>query len=406
MCDSLAVFTFPRIGLTRARVHLLPLPSCRQKSGVILYCEAFQSGQCLSCPHIHSPYSAQLAQKQASLQQLLPDLLLETPVASAPSQFRNKAKMVVMGTSADPVLGILQADQHIDLTGCLLYPKVFQQAFARLREFIQQVGLEPYQLETRRGELKYILLSYSSLDGWLLRFVLRSQHHLAAVRKHLPQLQQQWPELAVVTVNLQPDHKAILEGEQEFVLSEQAMLRQQLNDVVLYLQPQSFFQTNSQVAAALYQAARDWTAPLAPTRIWDLFCGVGGFALHLAQTGRSVTGIEISAPAIACASRAAAERGVSIDFRALDAAAFADASREAPDVLLVNPPRRGLGAELCQRIGQLQPTALLYSSCNPLTLAKDLQLLPNYQAVKAQLFDMFPHTDHAEVLVLLKRIAA
>ncbi len=368
-----------------------------------LYCEAFARGQCVSCPHIHQPYLQQLQRKQAQLQQIFPGLPLELPCPSETAQFRNKAKMVVMGTSQTPVLGILNGDEPVDLTTCQLYPAGFQVAFNRLIEFIRLVRLEPYQLDSRRGELKFILLSYSELDGWLLRFVLRSQHQLAAIRKHLPALLQQWPELAVVTVNLQPEHKAILEGEQEFVLSQQSMLRQQLNDVVLYLQPQSFFQTNTAVAAALYQTARDWTAALQPDRIWDLFCGVGGFALHLAKPGIQVTGIEISAPAIDCASRAAKERGVQIDFRALDASAFADAAQQAPDLLVVNPPRRGLGAALCQRIDALKPKALLYSSCNPITLARDLQALPAYSPQRAQLFDMFPHTDHAEVLVLLLR---
>jgi len=368
-----------------------------------LYCEIFASGKCVSCPHIHQSYLQQLQRKQAQLQQIFPGLPLELPCPSETAHFRNKAKMVVMGTSTKPVLGILNADEQVDLTACQLYPAGFQQAFAYLTEFIRLVGLQPYQVETKRGELKFILLSYSELDGWLLRFVLRSQHHLAAIRKYLPTLQQQWQTLKVVTVNLQPEHKAILEGEQEFVLSVEAMLRQQLNDVVLYLQPQSFFQTNSAVAAALYQTARDWTAALQPTRIWDLFCGVGGFALHLASPDVQVTGIEISAAAIDCASRAARERGLSIDFRALDATAFADAAVQAPDLLVVNPPRRGLGEALCERIDRLKPKALLYSSCNPVTLARDLQSLPAYQAQRAQLFDMFPHTDHAEVLVLLLR---
>lgn len=369
----------------------------------MVHCPSFADGDCRSCSAIELPYPLQLAAKQQLLQDLLPQLEWLAPVASEEQHCRNKAKMVVLGSSDKPVLGILNDERAIDLTSCLLYPPQFQQAFARILCFIQTVRLQPYQLDSRKGELKYVLLSYSELDGWLVRLVLRSQHHLAAIRKHLPALLTAWPELRVLTVNLQPEHKAILEGEQEFVLTEQQMLRQQLNDVVLYLQPQSFFQTNSKVAAALYQTARVWTAELAPQKIWDLFCGVGGFALHLLAPGRQVTGIEISAPAIDCAKRAAGELGADIDFRALDAAAFAEAAAQAPDLLVVNPPRRGLGAELCRRIGQLSPASLLYSSCNPQTLARDLNLLPGYRASKAQLFDMFPHTEHAEVLVLLHR---
>jgi 23S rRNA (uracil747-C5)-methyltransferase len=139
--------------------------------------------------------------------------------------------------------------------------------------------------------------------------------------------------------------------------------------------------------------------------VWDLFCGVGGFALHLAGEGRQVTGIEISAAAIACASRAAAELGVQIEFRALDAAAFAQAAQQSPDLLVVNPPRRGLGAPLCRRVTELAPQWLLYSSCNPQTLAQDLLHLPDYQPLQGQLFDMFAHTEHAEVLLLLRRLS-
>ena len=342
-------------------------------------------------------------QKQQQLQAMLPQVRWLTPVASEQSGFRNKAKMVVAGTAQAPVLGLVQQGEAVDLTTCLLYPSVFLPAFAHISQFIRQAGLAPYDVAQRRGELKYVLLSYSEHGGWLLRFVMRSQHHLAAIRKHLPALLRRWPALAVVTVNIQPVHQAVLEGEQEFVLSGQQMLRQQLNDVPLYLQPQSFFQTNSAVAARLYQTARDWTADLPIKRVWDLFCGVGGFALHLANEQRAVTGIEISAAAIACASKAATELGVSIDFRALDAAAFAQAAQQAPDLLVVNPPRRGLGAALCQRIDSLAPRWLLYSSCNPKSLQLDLLQLAAYQPVQGQLFDMFPHTAHAEAMVLLQR---
>lgn len=369
-----------------------------------MFCPSYDQGLCRSCSLIELPYVAQLAQKQQQMQTLLPAVNWLPPVGSAPRGFRNKAKMVVSGTAEQPILGIVQGERAVDLTDCLLYPAPFQEAFAHIQAFIVLASLQPYDIASRRGELKYILLSFSENGGWLLRFVMRSQHHLAAIRKHLPTLQQNWPDLTVVTVNIQPEHKAVLEGELEFVLSEQQMLRQQLNDVPLYLQPQSFFQTNSAVAAQLYQTARDWTADLAITQVWDLFCGVGGFALHLAREGRQVTGIEISAPAIACASRSAAELGVQIEFRALDAAAFANAAEQSPDLLVVNPPRRGLGTQLCSRVMALAPAWLLYSSCNPQTLAQDLQQLADYQPVQAQLFDMFAHTEHAEVLVLLRRL--
>jgi len=352
----------------------------------------------------------QLQQKQQQLAKVLAPLLpfeLLSPVSGPTEQFRNKAKMVVLGTSEAPVLGILNHQgQVVDLTDCPLYPTEFVQAFAKIKDFIQLARLQPYDIQTKKGELKFILLSQSFTSGhWLLRFVMRSQNHVAAIRKHLPALLAAWTELKVCSVNLQPEHKAVLEGAEEIVLTPQTMLPLLLNDVPLYLQAQSFFQTNPQLAAKLYQTARDWTSSLAVTRVWDLFCGVGGFALHLATPHRQVTGIEISAAAIECASRSASEMGLqNLTFQALDAAMFAASQQASPELLVVNPPRRGLGAALCQTIMQLQPQWLLYSSCNPQSLAADIMLLKGYQLQRAQLFDFFPHTSHAEVLCLLQRI--
>lgn len=370
-----------------------------------LHCQSFDAGLCRSCEFLPVPYPEQLVRKQQALTSLpiAADCWLP-PVASAISGFRNKAKMVVLGTAAEPVLGISNASGAVDLTACLLYPDEFQQAFLHIKRFIQQVGMQPYQLASRQGELKYILLSRPQPSGgWMLRFVLRSQHHVAALRKHLPSLQARWPELSVCSANIQPEHKAVLEGDMEIIFTEQQTLRVELNDVPLYLSVQSFFQTNSTVAAALYQTAREWTAALPVQRVWDLFCGVGGFALHVATPQRQVTGIEISAQAIAAATRSATELGVSIDFRALDATAFSLSQHESPELLIVNPPRRGLGEQLCMQVQSLQPNYLLYSSCNPATLQADLARMPDYQPLQAQLFDMFAHTEHAEVLVLLQR---
>ncbi len=373
-------------------------------------CVEFLAGRCNSCSLLSVPYSEQLAKKQQQLADLMSPFAgveLLPAVASHEEGFRTKAKMVVSGTKEQPVLGILNGQVPVDLSACPLYPSAFAAAFALIKSFIQRAALTPYQLEQKQGELKLILLSQSQHSGrFMLRFVLRSKNCLASIQKHLPWLQQQWPELEVCSVNIQPVHMAVLEGPEEIVLTPQELLREELNGIPLYLTPQSFFQTNTAVAAALYATARQWAEAIPGQRLWDLFCGVGGFGLHLAlQQNRSLTGIEIAPKAIASARRSAAELGLTaVKFQALDAAAFAKAEADAPDLLLVNPPRRGLGAALCQSVLALQPAWLIYSSCNPDSLVSDLRLLtPQYQLVKVQLFDMFPHTSHAEVLTLLQR---
>ncbi|WP_445769172.1 23S rRNA (uracil(747)-C(5))-methyltransferase RlmC [Rheinheimera sp.] len=377
-----------------------------------MYCAHFAAKRCQSCHWLDKPYQQQLALKQQQLLTLLDtDAEVLNPVASAEQGFRYKAKMVALGTVDKPLLGIINNQAEVvDLSDCPLYPPAFAAAFTLCKAFIQRARLTPYDIAARRGELKFILLSQSRHSGrFMLRFVLRSKNCLASIEKHLPWLLKQWPELQVCSVNLQPKAAALLEGEEEIILTEQTLLAEQLNQVALYLTPQSFFQTQPVMAAALYQTAAHWAAQVQQqqgdfSRIWDLFCGVGGFGLHLTKPAQQLTGIEIAPAAIASARRSAAELSLSkVQFQALDSAAFAAAAAQAPDLLVVNPPRRGLGKALCQDIARLSPRWLLYSSCNAQSLAQDLAALTDYKLLKVQLFDMFAHSNHYEVLTLLQK---
>ncbi|CAI1568683.1 23S rRNA (uracil(747)-C(5))-methyltransferase RlmC [Serratia fonticola] len=374
-----------------------------------MHCALYSAGTCRSCQWLEKPYPQQLEEKQHHLQSLLADRDVAQwlePVTGEQSAFRNKAKMVVSGSVERPLLGMLHRDgTPVDLCDCPLYPASFAPIFAVLKDFIPRAGLTPYNVARKRGELKYLLLTESTFSGGLmLRFVLRSESKLAQLRAALPWLQQQLPQLKVISANIQPVHMAIMEGEHEIPLTEQQALEERFNQVPLYIRPQSFFQTNPQVASQLYATAGDWVRALGIASMWDLFCGVGGFGLHCAQPQTRLTGIEISAEAIACAKQSAQTLGLQqVDFQALDSTRFATAEGEVPELVLVNPPRRGIGNELCDYLNRMAPGSILYSSCNALSMAKDLAMLPDYRVERVQLFDMFPHTAHYEVLTLLVR---
>ncbi|HEJ7945353.1 TPA: 23S rRNA (uracil(747)-C(5))-methyltransferase RlmC [Serratia liquefaciens] len=374
-----------------------------------MHCALYTAGTCRSCQWLEKPYPQQLTDKQHHLQSLLAERDVAhwlAPIAGEQSAFRNKAKMVVSGSVERPLLGMLHRDgTPVDLSGCPLYPASFAPMFAVLKSFIARAGLTPYNVARKRGELKYLLLTESTHSGGvMLRFVLRSESKLAQLRAALPWLQQQLPQLRVISANIQPVHMAIMEGELEIPLTDQQALEEQFNQVPLYIRPQSFFQTNPKVAAELYATARDWVRALGIESMWDLFCGVGGFGLHCAQTDTRLTGIEISAEAIACARQSAKTLGLQqVNFQALDSTKFATAEGSVPQLVLVNPPRRGIGKDLCDYLNQMAPGYILYSSCNAETMAKDIGMLPDYRIERVQLFDMFPHTAHYEVLTLLVR---
>ncbi|HWV22450.1 MAG TPA: hypothetical protein VN036_15590, partial [Devosia sp.] len=261
-----------------------------------MQCGYYDKGVCRSCTLMGTPYDAQLRRKVEHAQNLLaawPGALWLPPMPSRPEAFRNKAKMVVGGTPDAPTLGILDANQHgVDLTGCGILAPGLRAAFEPIKTYISRARIAPYDVPGRRGELKYALLTESADGELMLRFVLRSTEALGRMQKHLPGLLADLPQLAIVTANLLPEHKAVLEGDEEIALHGGETLPMRLGDRVLHLRPASFFQTNTEIARGLYLQAKEWIDERAPHAILDLYCGVGGFALHVAAPDRSVHGVE------------------------------------------------------------------------------------------------------------------
>lgn len=384
-----------------------------------MQCDYFDSARCRSCTLMGQPYAAQLADKQERCRRALagwvPFAAWLDPRASAESHFRNKAKLVVAGRRGEVTLGIL--DEHgrgVDLRECGLYEPGLGEVLPRLADFVDSIGLDPYDVPARRGEVKHVVVTHSPDDELMVRFVARSRRHETLLQKHLPTLQHEIPSVAVVSLNIQPEHKAVVEGEQEIVLTDRSTLPIRVNDVTLQVRPNSFFQTNTPVAAALYRQAQDWIGSVSPTNVWDLYCGVGGFALHCATGGSSppakVLGVEVSAEAIASARASAQALAASgaveatLHFEVGDAAAFVVAATgAAPEAVVVNPPRRGIGPGLAGWLERSGVRHVVYSSCNVDSLARDLAAMPSLRPVAARLFDMFPQTKHHEVMVLLER---
>jgi 23S rRNA (uracil747-C5)-methyltransferase len=293
----------------------------------------------------------------------------------------------------------------VDLRDCPLHEPALAAALPPLARFVARARVEPYSVATRRGELKHLLVTRSPDGELLVRFVLRSREAETRIVKHLPSLRAELSGLRVVSLNVQPEHKAVLEGPVEIVLTEQESLPMRVGEAVLHLRPQSFFQTNTAVAERLYRIATDWAAETEARSALDLYCGVGGFALHLAGVVGDVTGVELSTEAVASARRSAAEAGSRVAFHAGDATAYALALSpdEVPDLVVVNPPRRGIGTALADWLEASGVRHVLYSSCNAESLARDLARMPSLRPVRGVVLDMFPNTRHHEVLVRLAR---
>lgn len=390
-----------------------------------MQCDYFDAARCRSCTLMGVSYADQVADKQRHVADVLAPVTPGTawlPAHAGPeSAFRNKAKLVVGGSPGAVTVGILdRGGSGVDLRHCGLYEPGLAELVPRVADLLDDLGLEPYDVPSRRGELKHVLLTHSPDGESMLRFVLRSQKYLALLRSRLPLILGTLPGVRVVSVNLQPEHKAVTEGEVEIVLTDADVLPMRLGDVELFLRPNSFFQTNTGVATALYRQARDWVARVDPGVVLDLYCGVGGFALQAAvapgRPDRLVRGVEVASEAIESARRSAVALLASgatqarVDFAVGDATdvtllpAVAESASVA-SLVVVNPPRRGIGPRLAAWLDASPASHVVYSSCNVESLARDLATMPALRPVEARLFDMFPQTGHHEVAVLLERVA-
>lgn len=374
-------------------------------------CHYFSAGMCRSCPLLDAPPGARLTSKIETLTTTLkrsnvhPLVLKDAVTLTSPWRTRHKVKMSISGSVAAPVIGITRQDQSSqELVECPLSTDLIRDLLQHLSGVITNHSLIPYDIGARTGELKHVIITTTSChDQGIVRFVLRSRDALPRVRAAAKELTERFPWIKVISCNIQPIPAAILEGNEELLITENSLIREEFKELSLYFAPQSFMQVTPTIAQQLYTRASQIVSGLAPRRLLDLFCGVGGFSLSAAPYCHEVLGVEVSAQAIECAKRSADELGLThVHFQATDVEGFIRENRDySPDTIILNPPRRGLSSDVIRYLTQTRPEQIIYSSCNPETFARDAQSLSTtYTLQELTPFDMFPMTRHWEVLGL------
>lgn len=377
-----------------------------------MHCHLFKKSHCLSCELLDKSYDETIILKEKILTDLFSDqeLFLKETIAVVGNveNSRNKAKLALSGDSLDMQFGFY--DRHLNfkkLEECPLHMKGLNEILPVLKKYLLEYKIYPYSLAEKKGELKFVIVSKSqSHDEVLIRFVLRSKECLDRLKKMVAILTEELPFVKVVTANIQPEHKAVMEGEEEIVLSREEKILHQFNDVYLTLGPRSFFQVTPEIAEKLYASAGRVIKEQGVLSFLDLFCGVGAFSYFAAKSCPDVLGVELSKEAIVCAQSSIPLNNVSgeISFEALDVEDFLKKQTKKFDAILVNPPRRGLNKSIINDIIAQRPRLIIYSSCNAFTLARDFcDFSHEYKIISTQIFDMFPFTEHFETLMIMLR---
>ena len=374
-------------------------------------CHWFNISHCRSCELIDKSYASTLLLKEEKLIALFSgiDLNLQKTIGvNIATGSRNKAKLAVFGNEQTIEFGFYNSSMkfHI-LEECPMHMPELNTLLTVLKSKLLKYKIVPYSLKEKKGELKYVILSQSeSNKDVLLRFVVRSKESLDRLQKLAQELITDNLSVKVVTVNFQPEHKAIMEGVEEIVLTDKKYIIHQFGSIQLTLGPRSFFQVTPEIAGQLYKSVGEAVRKHNIKTFLDLYCGVGAFSYFAAQSCPDVLGVEISEEAINCANASKELNTIKdkIEFKSLDVDKFLKTEQKSFEAILVNPPRRGLSPDIMANILKQMPKILIYSSCNAETLLRDFSSFSkNYEILDSRIFDMFPFTEHFETLMLFSR---
>ena len=373
---------------------------------------------CDGCPLIAMNYPSQLAWKkdfvagQLGRYSSLGSVILH-PVLPSPTthHYRNTAKLVVSGKFAAPVIGIYQRNTHevIDLTNCPLHHHLINKIVTAVRDGIRKGKVPIFSQRTGSGLLRYIVIRVSETTNQAMLVFVTSHrsyneiHHLAKF------VQSAVPEVTVVAQNVNSSEGNVILGDKDHFLTKQKALPADIGQEKFTLSPRSFFQVNSGAAALIYETVREWAGLTGRERVIDLYCGIGGISFFLAGKALEVIGIEVVEEAVADAGRnSRLNRTNNCRFMAGDAAELLEElleEGERTDIIVLNPPRKGCDRQVLEKTSLLKPEKIIYVSCSPVTLARDLDILAGlgYRTQEIQPVDMFPQTTHVENVALLIR---
>jgi 23S rRNA (uracil1939-C5)-methyltransferase len=368
-------------------------------------------GVCGGCRFQDLAYEVQVTEKERQVRDALvrigrfDDPPLD-PIVPAASQYgyRNKLEYSFTSTPEGVDLGFHRAgrwDEVIGIDVCLLTTDIGNAIRLAVREWAREEGLQPYDQEAGTGYLRHLVVREGRNTGQALVLLVTAPGERFETG-YLVDVLRRFPEVRSIhwAINDTPAEQTNLPTK--LLWGEQA-IEEEILGLRFRVRPSAFLQTNTEMAERLYELAREYAALTGTENVYDLYCGTGTIGLSLAARAASVWGLEISEEAVACAIENAELNGVgNASFFAGNVGQTVEELREEagePDVVIVDPPRAGLAGKALRRTGALGASRIVYVSCNPTTLASDLQVLRDeygYQLERCRPLDMFPHTPHVE----------
>jgi 23S rRNA (uracil1939-C5)-methyltransferase len=373
---------------------------------------------CIGCPFIDLPYPEQLVRKRALVKAAFGKFPLLTDVdvpevVPSPRRlgYRARVKLVVRKNSGAIATGLYVPQSHrvMDISSCPVHPRRVNQVLEYLKYRAHELGMVPYDERNDSGDLRYVDFRYS-FARQEVSVTLVSRHPVLPEGEKLARaLQRKFSFVTGVILNINENRGNVIWGQVNRMLSGRETLLEQIGGLKLVYPAGVFSQSNPHTAQKLYDHVVGLSQLTDKENVLDLYCGVGPISLNLAHGARQVWGIDDNEAAIVTAKQNARRNGIgNCRFFAGDAAAKIQELRgqfAALDLVVVNPPRKGLQAVALAAVVELSAAKLIYVSCEPTSLARDLEkfVVAGYRIQTVQPFDMFPQTAEVENVVLLER---
>ncbi|WP_241236380.1 23S rRNA (uracil(1939)-C(5))-methyltransferase RlmD [Brevibacillus marinus] len=327
-----------------------------------------------------------------------------------PWRYRNKAQVPIGEQDGGLVGGFYAERSHtiIDIDQCLIQHEASDAVVRVVKRTAARLGITPYDEEQHTGLLRHVVTKVGAKTGEIMVVLITTEEFIPQRELLIEAIRREVPGVTSIVQNINPERTNVIFGRKTIPLWGRDVIYDYIGSVKFAISARSFYQVNPVQTEILYEKTLQYAGLTGNETVIDAYCGIGTISLFLAQQAAHVYGVEIVPEAIADARRNAEQNGIgNVTFAVGAAEEVIPAWKEqgiTPDVIVVDPPRKGCDEALLTAILQMRPKRVVYVSCNPATLARDLKLLATGYVVKeVQPVDMFPHTGHVEVTVRLER---
>ena len=370
--------------------------------------------KCGGCQLQNMTYDRQLKWKQARCEILLKKFGKVSKIIGMenPYHYRNKVQAAFGRTKSGKIIsGVYQSGSHriVSVDSCMTEDEIADKIIVDIRNMIPKFKIWTYDEDKGTGFLRHVLVKRGFSSGEVMVVIVGASGYFPIKKKFTAALLEMHPEITTVVLNINPKNTNLVLGDKEEVLYGDGYIEDTLCGCVFRISPKSFYQINPVQTEKLYNKAMEFACLDKKTRVIDAYCGIGTIGLVAAKTAGEVIGVELNPDAVRDAVSNCKRNGMkNAKFFCADAGDFMEAlaeEGESADVVFMDPPRAGSSKKFIDSLTKMAPERIVYISCNPETLARDLVYFTKngYKVKKIQPVDMFPHTNHVETVVLLSR---